>query len=516
VSKLAPAVFDIKTWISKYRSLFLDQTPARTRIAPSPTGRFHLGGARTALYDYLLARKTGGQFILRLEDTDQKRFVPGSEEEIMRSLDWLGITPDESPFHGGKYGPYRQTERREIYQQHAQILVGKGHAYPCFCTPERLEKMRKEQEARKVERVHYDGLCRRLDPDEAARRIAGGEKYVIRFKMPYEGTTVAHDHLRGDIVTENKYLDDYILMKSDGLPTYHFAAMMDDHDMQITHVLRGSEWLSTFALHVQIVRAFGWDEPVWVHLSVFLTPSGKGKMSKRDVPAAMQDDYSIFVDDLKGLGYIPEGVLNWIALMGWGVAEDDVMTLDQMVDRFSIDHLTPSPAAINFQKLDHFNGTHIRLLTIEDLARRIKPYLTEAGLEVDNETLFKVTPLIRQRLVTLDDSLAFAAFFFKETIEPNHKDLIAKGLDTRQSAEIAHKSYDILASLPDLSHQTTEPPMREFVEKSGFSASQVFGILRVAVTGQKVSPPLFESMEIIGKEKVLERLRKAIEILEKM
>jgi glutamyl-tRNA synthetase len=494
----------------------LNIKPARTRIAPSPTGRFHLANARNALFAFLVARQTGGQFILRFEDTDQKRFVPGSEEEILRSLDWLGLTPDESPSHGGEYGPYRQTERRETYQHYAKLLVEKGNAYPCFCTPERLDQMRKEQEARKVDRVRYDGLCRRLDPDEAARRIAAGEKFVIRFKMPYGGTTIAHDHVRGDIVTENKYLDDFVLLKSDGLPTYHLGAIVDDHEMQITHVIRSAEWLPTFPLHVQIVRAFDWDEPIWVHPSIFLKPSGKGKMSKRDTAAAMKDGHSIFVGDLDGLGYIPEGVLNWIALMGWGVAEDDVMTLDDMVKRFSIDHLTPSPAAINYQKLDHFNGTHIRLLTVEDLARRIKPYLTEAGLEVDNDTLLKVTPLIRERLVTLDDSVAFAGFFFKEIVEPNPEELIAKGLDAKQSAELAQKTHDILASLPDLSHETAEPPMREFVEASGLSANQVFGIVRVAVTGQKVSPPLFESMEIIGKEKVLQRLQRATEILSMM
>lgn len=490
--------------------------PARTRMAPSPTGRFHLGGARTALFDYLLARKTGGRFILRLEDTDQKRFVPGAEEEIMRSLDWLGIPPDESPVHGGKLGPYRQTERREIYQRRANELVENGFAYPCFCSPERLEQSRREQEARKVDRVRYDGLCRALDPGDAAKRAASGEKHVIRFKMPYEGSTTAHDHLRGDIVTENKYLDDTVLMKSDGLPTYHLAAMVDDHDMEITHVLRGSEWLPTFPLHVNIVRAFGWQEPVWIHLSVFLKPSGKGKMSKRESAQAIKDGYSIFVDDMKDLGYTPEGVLNWIALMGWGVAEDDVMTLNEMVERFTIDTLTPSPAAINFQKLDHFNGTHIRLLTNEDLSARIKPYFTGAGLEVRDEVLLRITPLIRERLVTLDDCLAFAAFFFKETVQPNPDELIAKGLDARQSAEIAGKSLEILSGLPDISHQAAEPPMRAYVESAGLNANQVFGIVRVAVTGQKVSPPLFESMEIIGREKVLERLQAAIRVLEKM
>jgi len=489
--------------------------PARTRMAPSPTGRFHLGSARTALFDYLLARKTGGQFVLRLEDTDQKRFVPGSEEEIMRSLDWLGITPDESPLHGGKYGPYRQTERREIYQRYSNEIVQKGFAYPCFCTPERLAQSRKEQEARKVDRVQYDGLCRALDPEDAAKRIAAGEKYVIRFKMPKDGSTTAHDHLRGDIVTENKYLDDTIIVRSDGLPTYHLAAMVDDHDMQITHVLRASEWLPSLPLHVNIVRAFGWEEPTWVHLSLFLKPSGKGKLSKRDGADAIKDGHSVFIGDFKDLGYTPEGVLNWIVLMGWGVAEDDVMSLEQMVERFSIDSLTPSPAAINFQKLDHFNATHIRLMTTEDLSARIKPYFTEAGLDVQNEALLKITPLIRERLVTLDDCLAFASFFFKENVEPNPEDLIAKGLDAKQSAEIAYKTYEILAALPDLSHQTAEPPMRAYVESSGLNINQVFGLLRVAVTGQKVSPPLFESMEIIGKTKCLERVQKAIELLGK-
>ena len=487
--------------------------PVRVRMAPSPTGRFHLGSARTALYNYLFARKTGGTFVLRIEDTDQKRYVPGAEEEIISSLNWLGISPDEGPVQGGNYGPYRQTERREIYKKYAWELVEKGAAFPCFCTPERLEKVRQEQIARK-ENPRYDGTCLLLSPEEARRRVEAGEKHVIRLKMPKEGSTTALDLIRGPITIENNALDDFILLKSDGLPTYHMAAMVDDHLMEITHVIRGSEWLSTFPLHVNIIRAFGWEEPVWVHLSVFLKPSGKGKMSKRDEAEAIKDGHSIFVGDLKDLGYIPEGVLNWIVLMGWGVAEDDVMTLDQMVERFSIDSLTPSPAAINFQKLDHFNGTHIRRLPIEELAVRIKPYFVGAGLEVPNDLLLKVTPLIRERLVTLDDSLAFAKFIFEDDVHPNPEDLVAKGLNARQSAEIVRKSHEILASLPDIPHSVAEPPMREYVEKSGYSANQVFGIIRVAVTGQKVSPPLFESMEIIGREKVLQRLQNAIRILE--
>jgi glutamyl-tRNA synthetase len=473
----------------------------------------HLGTARTALYDYLLARKTGGKFILRVEDTDKKRTVPGAEQEIMDGLRWLGLEYDEGPDVGGPYGPYRQTERRDIYQQHAKILVDKSKAYPCFCTPERLEEIRREQQKRKLPQ-HYDGLCRKIDPDEAAKRVAKGEKYIIRFKMPKGGSTTAHDLIRGDIIIDNNNIDDYVLIKSDGFPTYHLAAMVDDHLMEITHVLRGSEWLGTFPLHVNIVRAFGWEEPEWVHLSVFLKPSGKGKMSKREASDAIKDGYSIFIKDLQDLGFMPEGVLNWIVLMGWGVAEGDVMTIKDMIRKFDLEHLNPSPAAINFTKLDHFNGTHIRLLTDEDLAARIKPFFLKSDLLVDDAKLQKIVPLIRERLVTLDDCLPFAGFFFKDQVVPNPEELIAKELDAEQSAGIARKTYEILSGLPELNHQTTETPMRTYVDQSGYSANQVFGILRVAVTGQKVSPPLFESMEIIGRDQVLSRVRRAIELLE--
>ncbi|NLG70806.1 MAG: glutamate--tRNA ligase, partial [Chloroflexi bacterium] len=290
--------------------------PARVRFAPSPTGRLHLGGARTALYDYLLARQTGGQFILRLEDTDRKRYVPGAEDELMHGLRWLGIEWDEGIDVGGPHAPYRQSERKEIYQQYAKELIDRGHAYYCFCTPERLEHMRQEQQKRK-EPPRYDQTCRRLDPDETARRVAAGEPHVIRFKMPNEGSITVVDRLRGEMTFENKNLDDYIIVKSDGFALYHLAAIVDDHLMGITHVIRSSEWIPTFPLHAHIIRAFGWEEPEWVHLSVFLKPSGKGKMSKREAEAAMKDGHSIFVTDLEKLGYVPEAVVNWIARMGW-------------------------------------------------------------------------------------------------------------------------------------------------------------------------------------------------------
>lgn len=491
----------------------MDLSPVRVRFAPSPTGRMHIGNARSALYPFLLARRTGGTFILRIEDTDQKRYDPNAERELIEGLRWLGLIHDEGPDIGGPNSPYRQTERRQNYHEYAWKLVELGHAFPCFCTPERLSEVRQAQMAAK-QNPRYDGHCRNLDPDEGRRRAQSGEKYVIRFKMPKEGAITATDLLRGPITTENSALDDSVLLKSDGLPTYHLAAMLDDHLMGITHVIRGSEWLPSMPLHIHIIRAFGWNEPQFVHLSVFLKPSGKGKLSKRDSAEALKDGHSIFLGDMKDLGYTPEGVLNWIALMGWGVAEDDILTLDEMVARFSLENVTPSPAAINFAKLDHFNGTHIRRFSPEDLAARVKPFLEKAGYTVDDAKLLQIIPLIRERLVTLDDSIPFAGFFFLDEISPDPLELVAKGLAPAQSAQVARKSLEILASLPEITHQSAEPLLREFVEEAGLKPNQVFGILRVAVTGQMVSPPLFESMEIIGRDVVLARLRRAVEILE--
>jgi glutamyl-tRNA synthetase len=472
----------------------------------------HLATARNALYCYLLARQTGGQFILRIEDTDLQRTVPGSEQEIIDGLRWLGLDYDEGPDIGGPHGPYRQTERRELYLTQARILIERSHAYPCFCTPERLERVRQEQQQRK-ETPRYDGTCRGLQASAAAARVAAGEKHVVRFKMPQSGTTVAHDHLRGDILTENQHLNDYVLIKSDGLPTYHMAAMVDDHAMGITHVLRGPEWLPTFPLHVNILRAFGWDEPVWIHLSLFLKPSGKGKLSKRDASLAARDGYSVFIKDMHELGFIPEGVLNWTALMGWGVPEDDRMTLAEMLQRFSIDHLTASPAAINFAKLDHFNGAHIRLLNSADLAARLRPHFESAGLSVDEGLLLKITPLIRERLVTLDDCVAFAGFFFRDSVQPDPGELVPKGMSREQALALAREALEIMRGLPAVDAQLVEPPLRALLERSGRSANQLFGIMRVATTGQKVSPPLFETMELLGRDVVLARLEHAIDLL---
>jgi glutamyl-tRNA synthetase len=334
------------------------QQHVRTRFAPSPTGRTHLGSGRTALFNYLLARQTGGEFILRIEDTDQKRYVPGAEQELVESLKWLGLVWDEGPDVGGQYGPYRQSERREIYQKYATELVENSHAYYCFCA------QTAETEDDKRNRRHRE-ICpsRDLNINIAKERVENGEAYVIRFRMPEKGTITAIDALRGSITVDNNSLDDTVLMKSDGLPVYHLAVVVDDHLMKITHVFRTSEWLPTFPLHAHLYQAFGWEQPVWIHPSIFLKPDGKGKMSKRDADEMMESGKSIFLGDMQELGYLPEAVVNWAVLMGWSYDDHtEFFTMEDLIDKFNIQKLNPSPAAINFSKLDHFNGLHIRNL----------------------------------------------------------------------------------------------------------------------------------------------------------
>lgn len=490
--------------------------PARVRFAPSPTGRPHIGGGRTALYDFLLARQTGGQFILRIEDTDRKRLVPGAEQELMEGLRWLGLEWDEGPDVGGPCGPYRQSERCQIYRHHAEELVRRGHAYYCFCSPERLAQVRQEQQRRKAP-PRYDGLCRSLSVQQARARCDAGEPHVIRFRTPRQGTTTAVDLLRGPITVENANLDDYILLKSDGTPVYHLAAMVDDHLMAITHVLRSSEWLPTFPLHVLLVRAFEWQEPVWVHLSLFLNPSGKGKMSKRHAVDAQGGEKSIYITDLRDLGYLPEAVVNWIALMGWSYDDHtELFTMDELIEKFCLEKLTPSPAAINYSKLDHFNGVYIRRLPKQELARRVRPFFEAANLMPDDDTLLSLAPLIQDRIRTLDEAPEIAGFFFRPMVTPDPALLVGQGMTASQSAEAARRAAEVLASLPEITPTSAEEPLRQLAKEMHLTAGQLFGILRIAVTGQPVSPPLIESMHIIGQAEVLARIRRAAEALEKM
>jgi len=484
-------------------------TPVRVRFAPSPTGHLHIGGARTALYNYLLAQQTGGQFILRIEDTDQTRFVPGAMEGQMNSLRWLGLQWDEGPDVGGPHAPYVQSQRSDIYRQHAEQLIAGGKAYYCFCTKERLDALRHEQQILK-QQSRYDGHCRNIPLAEAKARTTSGESCVVRFKVSTAGKTTAADLLRGDMTVDNTTLDDFVIIKSDGTSLYHLAAMVDDYRMGITHVIRSSEWLPSLPKHALIYRAFGWPEPAWVHLSVFLKPSGKGKMSKRDVT----EGHSILVKDLPALGYLPEAVLNWIVLMGWSLDDKtEFFTLADMVQGFSLERLNPSPAAVNFEKFDHFNGVHIRALPLAELARRLGPFFASAGLPADQATLLRIVPLIQERLATLDEAVEKVAFLFRADMSYDPALLIQKGMDAASALAALGRASARLRSLPDLTHTTTEQPMRALADELKLKPGQLFGLLRVALTGQTVSPPLFETIAVMERETVFGRLAQAEKLL---
>lgn len=484
--------------------------PARVRFAPSPTGYLHIGGARTALYDYLLARQSGGSFILRIEDTDQKRYVADSEKDLKRSLRWLGLDWDEGPDKGGPHAPYRQSKRKDIYQQYARELIERGKAYYCFCSTERLDRIREEQTAR-GENPHYDQKCRGIDPGPAAQRAAEGEPHVIRFKAPNQGQTTGVDLLRGDITVDNDTLDDIVLIKSDGLAVYHLAAMVDDHLMDITHVIRGAEWLPTFPLHTLIYEAFGWEEPTWVHLSLLLKPDGKGKLSKRDMEKAREKGQPIFIKDMEEFGYLPETVNNWLALMGWSYDDRrEFFPMEDLIDTFSLEKLNPSPAAINFSKLDHFNGLHIRHLDVETFARRIQPYFEKEGYEVDEQILPDVAAAIQTRTSKLTEVGDMAGFFFEDEVELVPERIISDKLSAAQAAEAADRMSKLFFEVPVITRDTAEAPLRELAGELNLKAGQLFGLLREALTGQKVSPPLFDIMSILGKEEVVQRLDDAV------
>lgn len=351
---------------------------------------------------------------------------------------------------------------------------------------------------------------------EADQKVKGGASHVIRFKMPYEGTITVTDALRGDITVENSNLDDYILVKSDGLPVYHLAVVIDDHLMKITHAIRTSEWLPTFPLHGHIYKAFDWEQPIWIHPSIFLAPDGKGKMSKRDSEALRESGKPIFLADFGKMGYLPEAVVNWAVLIGWSYDDKtEIFSLDELIEKFSIEKLSPAPAALNYSKLDHFNGVYIRALDVADLAKRIKPFFEEAGYVIDNEEkLLKVAEVLQVRLAKLTDAPTMGGFFFKDEVRPEPESLIGRNMTVEQSLEMARRLEALIESLPDFSEETANQPLRDLAAKMGFKAGHVFGFLRSALTAQEVSPPVYETMEIIGREKVLERVRNAIKILE--
>lgn len=485
--------------------------PVRVRYAPSPTGFLHVGGARTALYDYLLAQKTGGAFILRIEDTDQKRYHPEAISDLLAGLRYLGLHWDEGPEVGGDYGPYYQTERLDIYQQYIKVLLDQGHAYRCFCTPERLVQVNEERQRAKL-LPGYDRFCRNLDPAESDRRAEAGESFVVRLKVPLSGSITLHDAIRGDITIDNETVQDAVLIKSDGIPTYHFAVVVDDYLMEITHVLRGEEWISSFPIHLHLFNFFGWEPPVFAHLSLILNPAGKGKMSKREERAPDGKVYPVFVHTFKERGYLPEALVNYLALVGWSYDDKtEIMSREELIERFSLERVNPSPAAWNYDKLDHFNGIYMRNLPVEDLTERLLPYLTAAGINADRETLLKITPLIQERLTVLSDAPPWVDFFFVDALPPYDLNLLVpKKMTLADVPNILQTARRVLAG-SDFTHEALDANLREAANNLGLKPGEMFQPIRVAVCGKIVAPPLFETLAILGREKVLQRIDRALE-----
>ncbi len=481
----------------------------RVRFAPSPTGEPHLGNLRTAVFNWLYARSTGGEFIVRIEDTDQQRLVPGAVDTILESLQWLGLDWDEGPdLFGGQFGPYYQSQRTPLYTVIKDLLITQGKAYECYCSPERLQQMRQQQQQVKS-RVGYDGRCRDLSlaQQETAAALTTP---VVRFRMPDEGTTTCTDYIRGNIVFDNSLIDDFVIMKSDGYPTYHFASVIDDHAMEISHVMRADEWLSSLPRHLHLYKALGYSLPTFVHLPIILGPD-RSKLSKRHGATSIL----AYRDD----GFLPDAILNFLALLGWSLDDSsEVFSRDQLIDSFTIDRVGDSAAVFDIDKLSWMNGVYIRSLSDIALAKEIEPFLDVstnlASTNTSQPSLIDIVPVIKERIKTLADADDMISFFGDQKLEYDPNLLIPKGLDTTDVTTILDTVYPILEQTKDFVTNTLETVLRTHADELKLKPGQVFSVLRVALTGRTVAPPLFETMEILGKTQSLNRLRTAKTLME--
>mgnify|MGYP000940306300 CR=1 FL=1 len=475
----------------------------RTRTAPSPTGYPHIGTVYQAWLNYAYAKKTCGAFLIRIEDTDRTRFVEDAEEKIFEALDWFGISEQESPRKGGGFGPYRQSERLSIYQEYIKQLLEKGYVYPCFCSQERLDEVRKERQKKGLPPM-YDKHCRNLSPEEVKERIDKGEKYVVRLKVPENETIILNDLIRGEINFDSNGVDDQVLIKSDGFPTYHFAMVVDDHLMEITHVVRGEEWLPSSPKHILLYRMFGWDMPVFVHTPTLRNPD-KSKLSKR------QGHTNVVW--YKEQGFLPEAVLNFLSLLGWTHPEEkEIFDRKEFIKLFDFKDLSPAGPVFNEEKLRWMNGKYIReKLSEEELLVRIRPYL---NLEISDETLKAAIPLIKERMEVLSD-VNHLLTFLKPDIEINVEEL--KKQSKKEDLEIKKLLTDLRAGLATQTEWST-PAIEQTIRglKASFEewkGREYFMTIRVATTAFPVTPPLFESVELLGRELVLKRLDEVIEKL---
>ncbi len=465
----------------------------RVRFAPSPTGYLHVGGLRTALYNYLFARHHDGKLVLRIEDTDRTRYVPGAVENLISTMKNMGLAYDEGPDMPGSFGPYMQSRRLELYQKHTQKLLNSGHAYYCFCTAERLEEMRRQQEAAKLP-VKYDGTCRRLSAEAVKEKLESGIAHVVRLKMPETGETVFNDLIRGEVTFQNELVDDQVLMKSDGYPTYHLANVIDDHHMRITHVIRGEEWLPSVPKHIMLYKAFGWEVPQLAHLPLLLNPD-RSKLSKRQGDVAVED----FLEK----GYLPAALINFIALLGWNPGtEQEIFSLEELIREFSLERVNKAGAVFDLQKLNWMNGHYIRQLTEEQRIAFLTPFLEKAGYDVSNpEKNRKIISAFYERISVGSDIIDQASIFYRDSIEITDEEAV-RILQIPSARTVLQSFLKKVKAQPEVSVDTFKSIMKEVQQETGIKKQELWMPIRVALTGVDHGPDLPLVIEIFGKKKI--------------
>ncbi|MEP6693236.1 MAG: glutamate--tRNA ligase [Chloroflexota bacterium] len=474
----------------------------RVRFAPSPTGSLHIGSVRTTLYNFFFARQNGGKLILRIEDTDQDRLVAGAVDSIYDGLAWLGVSWDEGPREGGPHAPYIQSERLPLYQKHAQELVDAGAAYFCFCSKERLAALRAQQAARK-EITRYDGFCRRIDPTEAAER-ARTEPHVVRQRVPDDGVIALDDIVYGHIEWPLASLEDQVLLKSDGFPTYHLAVVVDDHVMGITHILRGEDWLPSTPKHLLIWRAFGWEVPPHAHVPNVLGPDGK-KLAKRHGATK--------VEEFRTQGYLPEAMINYLALVGWSPGtEEEIFTMDELVQRWRIDQVHRAGGKWDKARLDWFNGLWIRKLREDELLARLDGFLPP---DWDREVIRRALPVLRERMKTLAEAREQVEFLFAEPPPYEALLLVPKKKEPREALDVLIKATVLLRHIEPFDHAGIRAAVEGIAADVGWNLKDTSQPIRVAITGRLVGLPLFESVEMLGRDRTLTRIERAQDLLEK-
>lgn len=496
----------------------------RVRFAPSPTGPLHIGGVRTALFNYLFAKKNGGTFYLRIEDTDQNRFVPGAEEYIMEALEWLGISPDETVNKNEKFGPYRQSERKEIYQQYAEQLIANGWAYYAFDSSEDLDQLRKNAEEQGNTFIYNHTIRENLNNSftlteaEIKQKIADGADYVIRFKTPVNEILELNDIIRGSIKFDSNLLDDKVLFKSDGMPTYHLANIVDDHLMETSHVIRGEEWLPSLPLHFLLYKAFGWEAPEFAHLPLILKPIGNGKLSKRDgdklgfpvFPLEWKTDEGIS-SGYREKGFYPEAVVNFLALLGWNDGTDqELYSLDELVKKFDLTRVHKAGAKFDPEKNKWFNHQYLMKQSDDDLAKEFAPFLYEKGIDVDYTTLVKIVSSIKDRANFVQELWELGDFFF---VAPTSYDEKASKNWKEETPVLMTKVSEILTNIEDFTSANIETILKSWMTESEIGMGKVMQPLRLSIVGALKGPHLFDIIEIIGKEESVKRIQKAINTL---